>query len=124
MARPTSALIVDDEAHARAYVRLLLKEAGIVTCWEAADDNQAAELFNQHQPELVVLDVNLRATTGLSVLQQIREVAPDMPVIMMTSESALKTVNEAARWGANGYILKHAPKADAVKSICEVLDSC
>jgi CheY-like chemotaxis protein len=122
MPRPTSALIVDDEAHARTYVRLLLKDIGIETVWEAGDGAQALALFAQHRPELVMLDVNLRMMTGLQVLQQIKQHSPHVPVIMLSSENAMKTVNEALRLGADTYILKHSPKDAALKSLADALD--
>ena len=123
MPRPTNALIVDDESHARTYVRLLLKEAGIDQAWEAGDAAQAMAIVNQHRPELVVLDVNLRATTGLQLLQQMKLARPDLTVVMLTSENAMKTVGEASRLGANGYILKHSPKHKALESLQEALDA-
>lgn len=117
MPAPATALIVDDEPHARTYVRLLLKEIGIETCWEAGDGAQALALFEQHQPELVLLDVNLRMMTGLQVLQQLKAVSADLPVVMLSSESAIKTVHEAVRLGAMAYILKHSPKEEALESL-------
>src|SRR4051812_40130894 len=110
MALPQTALIVDDEPHARTYVRLLLKELGVGELWEAADATQALDLFSQHHPEFVVLDMNLRTVTGLQVLEQIRAIDADVPIVILTAESALKTVGEAVRLGANGYLLKHADK--------------
>jgi DNA-binding NarL/FixJ family response regulator len=121
MPLPTNALIVDDEAHARIYVRLLLKEVGIDTVWEAGDGAQALALFNQHKPDLVLLDVNLRMMTGLQLLQQMKQHRPDLPAIMLTSENAMKTVNEASRLGANAYILKHSSKDQALTSLREAL---
>lgn len=123
MPRPTSALIVDDEPHARAYMRLLLREAGVETSWEAADGAQALALFAEHKPELVILDVNLRMMTGLQVLQRIRQLQPGVLVIMMSSESAMKTVDEAVRLGADAYLLKHQPKTEALKALAAALDA-
>src|SRR5262245_31319053 len=100
MPKPTTALIVDDEPHARTYVRMLLKDAGVKTIWEAAEGAGALALFAEHKPELVMLDINLRMMTGLQLLQQIRQES-DVPVIMLSSENAVKTVNEAVRLGAN-----------------------
>jgi DNA-binding NarL/FixJ family response regulator len=121
MPRPTTVLIVDDEAHARTYVRLLLKDVGIDQAWEAAEGAQAMAIFTQHKPDLVILDVNLRMMTGLQLLQQMKAVRPELPVIMMTSENAMKTVNEASRLGADGYLLKHMPKTQALESLRETL---
>jgi CheY-like chemotaxis protein len=122
MSRPTNALIVDDEPHARMYVHLLLKELGLTTFWEAGDGAQAMSLFAQHHPELVLLDVNLRMMTGLQVLQQMKKARPDVPVIILSSESAMSTVQEAVRLGAATYLLKHTPKADALRMLGEAID--
>jgi two-component system, chemotaxis family, chemotaxis protein CheY len=122
MPKPTRALIVDDESHARTYVRLLLKEVGIDHVWEAGDGPQAMASFVQHRPELVILDVNLRATTGLQLLQQMKQERPEVLVIMLTSENAMKTVGEASRLGADGYILKQSPRHQALESLREILD--
>jgi CheY-like chemotaxis protein len=118
---PANALIVDDEAHARVYARLLLGEVGIHQCWEAADGEQALELFEREKPQLVLLDINLRLTTGLEVLQRIRAAGPQVPVIILSSESAMKTVYEAERLGALAYLLKYDTKAEAVATLREAL---
>ena len=122
MPRPTNALIVDDEAHVRVFVRLLLKELGIEKTWEAADGGQAILMIQEHWPELVLLDVNLPILNGIEVLRQIHDVAPEIPVVMVTSQMTMKTVAEAAELGAVAYVLKHSPKAVAVKALREALD--
>ena len=122
MPRPTTALIVDDEPSARAYFRLLLTELGIATYWEAKDGAQALSMFAQHRPELVLLDVNLRMTTGLQVLQRLKHSHPGLPVIMLSSEDAAATVGEAMRLGAAAYLLKHSPKKEALKMLREAID--
>ena len=121
MPRPTNALIVEDEAHVRVFLRLLLKECGIETTWEAADGTQAIALVAQHQPELVLLDINLPIMNGLEVLQILHDEQPGLPVIMVTSQSAMKTVLECVKLGAIAYILKHSTKDDALKMLQEAL---
>ena len=100
MGRPKTALIVDDEAHVRAYAKLLLREAGIREVWEAADGGQAIAALEAHEPELVLLDVNLPVMSGLEVLRQLQEAGWTTPVVMLTAENATKTVQEAAKFGA------------------------
>ena len=116
-------LIVDDESHVRAFMRLLLREVGITDCWEAADGVSAVQLAQMHKPELVLLDVNLPGLNGLQVLAQLKEHDPDMAVVMVTSQSALNTVSEAVRLGAAGYLLKHCPKEETLRALREVLES-
>lgn len=122
MARPTNALIVEDEPHVRAFVKLMLKDAGITQTWEAGDGAQAIAMMNEHNPELVMLDINLPIMNGLEVLQAIQQERPELPVIMLSSQSSMKTVLECVKLGAVAYILKHSPPAEALKMLREALD--
>ena len=121
MPRPTTALIVEDEAHVRVFLRLLLKECGIDTTWEAADGAQAIALVAQQRPELVLLDINLPVMNGLEVLQVLHDEQPHLPVVMVTAQSAMKTVLECVKLGAVAYILKHSSKDEAVRMLQEAL---
>lgn len=123
MPRPTNALIVDDEAHVRTFVRLLLKEVGIRECWEAADGATALELVSQNQPQLLVLDVNMPQMSGIEVLAKLREAQSEIPVVIISAQSSLGVVNEAARLGAIGYVLKHAPRGEVIEALRDSLDS-
>ena len=67
-ARPTAALIVDDEPRARAFVKMLLKQPGSGTTWESGDGVQALAMVAQHNPEFVMLDINLPMMGGIEVL--------------------------------------------------------
>src|SRR5688572_25862487 len=117
MARPTNALIVDDESHVRAFLRLLLRELGITDCWEAADGVSAVQLAQEHKPGIVLLDINLPGLNGLQVLAQLKQVDPDLPVVIVTAQGAISTVSEAVRLGAMGYLLKHRPKDETLKAL-------
>jgi DNA-binding NarL/FixJ family response regulator len=123
MARPTNALIVDDEAHVRIFLRLLLKDCGIENVWEASDGAQGLAMVESHRPELVLLDINLPVINGMEVLRLIQEEKhPGLPVVMVSSESAIKTVRDAVRLGASAYILKHSDRAEALAMLSEALD--
>ena len=121
MSRPTNALIVDDEAHVRTFLRLLLKELGITSTWEASDGAAAVEMAVQHKPELVLLDINLPVMSGLQALGRLQELEPDIPVIMVTSQSAMSSVQQAVRLGAAGYILKHSSKNEALRVLRDAI---
>lgn len=123
MPRPTNALIVDDESHVRTFVRLLLREVGIEECWEAADGAAALDLVVRHQPQLLLLDVNMPQMNGIELLGRLREAQSDIPVVIVSAQSSLGVVNEAARLGAVGYVLKHSPKAEVVEALRDVLDT-
>ena len=122
MPRLTNALIVDDEAHVRVFVKLLLNQQGIAQTWEAANGQEALAMVRQHTPELVVLDINLPIMSGLEVLGTLRRERRRPPVIMLTAQSSIKTVLECVNLGATAYILKHSPKAEAAKALADALD--
>jgi DNA-binding NarL/FixJ family response regulator len=60
--------------------------------------------------------------TGLETLSQLREREPELPVVMISSESTLTTVREAARLGAIGYILKQGGNEKSLEALREALD--
>ncbi len=115
MGRPTSALIVDDEPHVRVFVKLLLQQLGVKEFWEAADGKTALQLAAQHQPQVMMLDINMPVMSGLETLRALNNAGSAVPVIMLTSLDAMKIVVECRRNGAVGYVLKHSPKSEALK---------
>lgn len=123
MGRPTNALIVDDEAHVRTFLRLVLKELGITQTWEAPDGATGVQMAVNHKPDIVLLDINLPVMNGLQALAELGRLEPDIPVVMVTSQSALSSVQQASQLGAVGYVLKHLPKAQTMASLTELFDS-
>ena len=108
MPRPTNALIVDDEAHVRVLIRVLLKQLGIETVWDAADGAEALEQTAAHKPDVILLDINLPQIGGLEVLAKLKAAHPTIPVVIVSSQSTMKTVIQARALGAEAYVLKHA----------------
>lgn len=123
MASSLTVLIVDDESHVRTYVRTLLKELGIETCWEATSGDAVLPLVKEHNPGLVLLDLNLPGTTGMQVLAQLAEAHPDLPVVIMTAQNSMETVKQAAGLGASGYILKHDARHRVVSALRELIEA-
>jgi len=123
MARPTSALLVDDEAHVRVYLRMLLQSVGVTTVWEAADGKEAVELYKLHRPPVVLLDLAMPVVGGEQVFRDLQAIDPEVAVIIVTSQSSLKTVQAIHQLGAIAYLLKHTPREQMVKTLNEALDS-
>jgi CheY-like chemotaxis protein len=105
------------------FVKTLLRQVGIEETWEAGDGVQGLAMIAQHSPQLVLLDVNLPVMSGIEVLRALSEEGSKAPVIMLTSQSSMKTVVECVKLGAEAYILKHSPKAEALKVLGETLDA-
>ncbi len=118
---PTSALIVDDEAHVRKFLKLVLGELGIAEIWEAANGEEALELVARHEPELMLLDLNMPVMDGMTVLRKVSRDYPEIPVVIVTGENSSSIVIECGRLGAVGYVLKTSPRAELIKNLSEAI---
>ncbi len=97
-------LLVDDEPGIRATLKAVLEPIYEVTC--ASDARSGLDLFRQEAPNLVILDVVLPGTDGLTVLQTIRSEDQSIPVIMLTGTKTVKTAVDAMKMGAADYLTK------------------
>jgi CheY-like chemotaxis protein len=97
-------LIVDDEPELTAVVREYLQEQYEVVV--ANDGTAALAAFQRQRPDVVFLDVNMPGPSGLDVLKQLRQADPTLPVVMVTVDTEMATVQECLRQGAFGYVPK------------------
>lgn len=113
-------LIADDEAPARRKLRTFLAgEAGVGDILEAADGDEAVRLINAHQPDLVLLDIQMPGKSGFEV---IREVGPEQmpPVIFVTAYDEFAI--QAFAVHAVDYLLKPFDRARFLKTFRWALD--
>ena len=105
-----SALIVDGSSVMRKIIERTLRQAGldIASVFEAADGAEALEVVRQHSVALILSDINMPNMDGLEFLRQLREqdLAPVIPVVIITTESSEDYVREAIAAGAQAYIRK------------------
>src|SRR5216110_2823247 len=97
-------LVIDDEMGPRESLRMLLKpnyQVHTADCVEAG-----LKLLKEKQPDTIVMDIRMPGMSGIEGLRQIREIDPNLSVIMLTGFGALETAKEALRLGANDYISK------------------
>jgi DNA-binding NarL/FixJ family response regulator len=123
MPRPVNALIIDDEPHVRVLIKMLLKQLGIETIWEAADGTVALDQAAAHKPDVILLDINLPQIGGLEVLAKLKAAHPAIPVIIVSSQSTMKTVIQTRELGAEAYVLKHAPKSEVLQMLSDAFDN-
>ncbi|MCI0428042.1 MAG: sigma-54 dependent transcriptional regulator [Nitrospiraceae bacterium] len=97
-------LLIDDEARVRASLKAVLEPT--YETIQASDAQEGLELFRKEAPHLVLLDVILPGTDGLSVLQSIRAEDRTAPVIMLTGTKSVKTAVDAMKFGAADYLSK------------------
>lgn len=103
-------LIVDDSSVMRKIVERSLRQAGLdgLVVFEAGSGTDGLELLKTQQVELILSDINMPSMDGLEFLRQLRaqNLAPSVPVVMITTESSEEHVKQAILAGAQGYIRK------------------
>jgi two-component system, chemotaxis family, chemotaxis protein CheY len=119
-----SILLVDDEAHIRKFMSLLLRHLGVTQIHEAPNGQTALQVYKEKKPDLVMLDVNMPQMDGLETLKALKAEDPECVVVMLTSLANRQTIDEAAALGAANYIRKDAPPEDIGRALAETIDAC
>lgn len=103
-------LIVDDSTVMRKIVERALRQAGLdpLVVHEAGSGTEGLEVLKAKQVDLILSDINMPSMDGLEFLRQVRaqNLAPGVPVVMITTESSEEHVKQAILAGAQGYIRK------------------
>lgn len=98
-------LLVEDDELFRLGLRMRLQEAGLEVT-EAEDGEQAIELANQHQLDIVLLDVGLPGIGGVEACRLLKQQHPNLPILVLTSRSEEQLIFRLIAAGAQGYCLK------------------
>jgi len=121
MSKEITALIADDEAHMRTFLKLLLMDLGIKTIYLMQNGMDAVEAYREYNPDVVLLDINMNKMNGLDALRIIKEINPNAAVIMLTAVSTRDAVEDSCRKGAIYYILKTQTPDEIKANLKEVL---
>lgn len=113
-------LIVDDSTLARRTTRQALEGQGY-TVDEATDGAMALERYFLHRHDLVVLDMVMTGMYGLDVLTKMREVNPEVKVIVATADIQQSTKDQARAAGASAFINKPLNRANLAETVAKVL---
>jgi len=114
-------LIVDDHPVVRYGVRHILDaetDIDVVGDVEGIDDIE--NVLARLEPDVVLLDLELADTSGVDALRQLREVAPQLKIIVYTSHDEEDYIIQAAELGVDGYLLKGSPKKEIVGAVRSV----
>ena len=114
-------LLVDDDALVRAGLTMMLDGAnGIEVVGEAADGDQVPAAVDAHAPDVVLMDLRMPRTDGITATRRLRARPRAPEVIVLTTFDADENVLAALRAGASGYLLKDSPPDQIVAAIHRV----
>ena len=115
-------LIVDDHPIVRqGLTQLIDQEDDLHVCGQAEDAHEAMRAIRELSPDMVVVDISLKDTSGIELIKDIKVRCPDLPVLTLSMHDEGVYAERAMRAGARGYIMKQEATERVVTAIRRVL---
>ena len=118
---PIKVLSVDDHPLIRDGINFAIQaQPDMLLVAEAANGQEAVELFRQHRPDVTLMDLNMPVMNGIDATIQIKEISPKSRVLVLTTYSGDMQAARALQAGADGYLLKGSLRKELVQAIRDV----
>lgn len=114
-------LIVDDHALFRVGLQGLLERRGIEIIGSAAEGEEGIRLAKELEPDVVLLDLRMPETGGLSVLSRLNDEQLNIPIVMLTTSDDEKDLADSLKNGARGYLLKDMEPDDLIVALQDIV---
>ncbi|WP_067730982.1 response regulator [Oceanobacillus damuensis] len=114
-------LIADDSKFMRSFLKTKLQQHGYQDVIEAADGQEAINVYEHTKPDIVFLDITMPNVGGLTALEKILDFDSNAKVVMCSAMATKSNVNEALHLGARDFIVK--PNFGGLKNTLKKLDS-
>lgn len=109
-------LIVDDEESLRTTFKMFLSREGYGPITTASTFEEANELIEQQDFDLIISDIIMEGSSGIDLLRQVRDLELECPMVMVTGYPNINTATDAVRLGAFDYLAKPVKKADLLRT--------
>lgn len=115
-------VVIDDHPLFRKGVsQLIATDSGLRLVGEASSGAEGVDVVRALNPDLVLLDLNMKGLSGIDTLRQLREAGVESRVVMLTVSDSAEDLVAAIRAGADGYLLKDMEPEDLLAQIGEAL---
>ncbi len=118
---PKSILWVDDEGELLEPHRIFLRSKGYAVEW-ASNADDAVELLRRHSYDILLLDEQMPGKRGLEAFRDVRELAPNMPVVMVTKSEEDATLKEAISVNVRDYLVKPINPRQVLTVVTRILE--
>ena len=116
-------LIVDDHPIVRrGLTQLINREKGLAVCGEAENAHKAMEAIKTLHPDMAIVDISLKESSGLELIKDIKALYPKMPILVVSMHDESVYAERVLRAGARGYVMKQEATEKVAKAIRQVLD--
>lgn len=117
-------LLVDDHAVLRDGLRSLLdRQENITVVGEAGDGSEALSKVSELMPNIVLMDMAMPVMNGIEATRQIKELYPQIKVLILTQHDNREYISPALHAGASGYVLKRSGGKEVIQAIRQVYDT-
>jgi len=121
MQQPITVLIADDNPLMRESLRIILAAQHYLhLVAEAANGEEAIELAENHQPDIILMDINMSPVNGFEATRKILKKFPSMKIIGLSLHTEVSYCRNMLRLGARGYVAKSSPYEEIIFAIREV----
>lgn len=110
-------VLADDHAIVRMGFRLLLEGVGARVLAEADNGEAAQQLYAQHRPDVLVMDLSMPGCGGLAALERIRAKWPQARVLIASAHADAITAERALKAGAAGYLCKRSAPDELLRAV-------
>ena len=118
MGSPIRIVLADDHAVVRSALRLLLDaEDDLEVVAEAGDIEDTVRFVRGHQPDVLILDLNMPGGPSLRAVPEMREAAPETGIVVLTMQNEPAYARQAMQQGVLGYVLKEAVDEELVSAV-------
>jgi len=115
-------LVVDDSLVIRKAIARSLDAQEIAEVLFAEDGERALELFEEHRPELVTMDLTMPRLDGLGAIAAIRALEPEATILVISALNSHRDAIEALRRGACGFLTKPFTAEEVVAAIRQIAE--
>jgi len=123
MKKPFSIVIAEDHTILREGVKALLSShPDLKVVGEAADGLEAIRCVQNHNPDMILLDLSMPRMTGLDAIKEIKRVTPKIKIVVLTVHNTEEYILSTLQAGADGYVLKDAHSTELLTAIRHVLE--
>lgn len=114
-------LIVDDSMIVRNAIQRGAAQERISAIFQAQDGREALELFRQHRPQLVTMDLTMPHVDGLACLQELQAVQADASILVISALNSHATAMKAIALGACGFLVKPFTAAELAEALQDLV---
>jgi DNA-binding NarL/FixJ family response regulator len=117
-----SIFLVDDHPLVREWLtNLINQQPDLTVCGEAESRPQALQAILARRPDVAIVDISLRDSSGIELIKDLKESCPDVAVLVLSMHEESHYAERALRAGARGYIMKRETTRKVIAAIRQTL---